>query len=64
MRVAGFVVTLKDDVSAERAQAVAELIGLVGGVWSVKPIETDYALHASYEKARHELVMKLWDVLK
>lgn len=42
-RISGLVVALKDDISEETADLIAQLITLIEGVADVRPVEADIA---------------------
>jgi hypothetical protein len=41
-RHAGYIVTLREDVRADDAQAIMTALRMVSGVVSVEPVEADY----------------------
>lgn len=64
MRVAGFIVTLKEDMHSEDAVQLAAAIALLCGVVSVAPVEPNANDHINRERIRRELATKLYDVLR
>ena len=62
-RHAGYVVTLKQDVREDDAEAIVSAIKLLAPVLTVKPVEASYEIDIATERVRSELGARLWDVL-
>lgn len=63
-RHAGFVVTLDQDLKDEDAEEIANAIRCLQHVVTVRPVVSNIEMHLCREQVRHELMQKLWDVLK
>jgi hypothetical protein len=63
-RHAGFVVTLDKDLKDEDAEEIANAIRCLQHVITVRPVVSNIEMHILHEQVRHELMQKLWDVLK
>lgn len=62
-RLVGYIVTLKEDTRVDDAEAITNAIKMVKGVLSVKPVVADVEAHMAYERARHDLGQKLFEVI-
>lgn len=59
-----FTVILKEPVSDEYAERIADATRLIHGVSEVTEHVADIDLYVAQDHARRELVEKLWEVLK
>jgi hypothetical protein len=62
-RLKGVIVTFKEDIREDDAEAVLTAIKMVKGVLSVKPLVSNYEQHIAEERVRRELGDKIWKVL-
>jgi hypothetical protein len=62
-RLKGVIVTFKEDIREDDAEAVLTAIKMVKGVLSVKPLVSDWEQHIAEERVRQELHKKLFDVI-
>ena len=56
-------VVLHHDIREDDAEDIINAIKMVKGVLSVTPHVVDYADHIAFQRVRHEIGEKLWDVL-
>lgn len=63
-RYHALTVVLEEDIRSDDAEDLINAIKMLRGVLSVTPHVTDIESHFSQERARRELIQKLWDVLK
>ncbi len=63
-RHAGYIVTPKTDLREDDAEELVAAIKPLSPVASVVPVENDPGLVMARERARYELVAKIWEVLK
>jgi hypothetical protein len=61
---AGYVVVLEEPLHEEDSERVVAAISLLKGVVSVKPVVDSFELQLAYDKAKHEIGMKLFQELK
>jgi hypothetical protein len=62
-RVAGFVVTLAQDMRVDDVEAVVAALGMIKGVAKVAPVDSDATLQVAYHRARFELTRRVYDAL-
>lgn len=63
-RISGYIVTLKDDIRDDDAEQITNAIKMVKNVLTVEPIVSDIQTHIAYQRVKHEMVKKLYDVFK
>lgn len=63
-RHAGYVVTLRDDIREDDAEAILTALRMVSGVLSVKPIEADHSTVIATERVRAEARQRVADLLQ
>lgn len=63
-RVYALTVILDNEMRAEDADEVMSALRMIKGVQSVAPLVADAQLWYAKERARMELINKLWDVLR
>lgn len=59
----GFVVTMEQDISEDRAKEIISAFKLIGGVLDVRPVESNYDDQINREIIRHELVSRIYALL-
>jgi hypothetical protein len=62
-RINALIVTLGKDMRDDDVQRLVDAIKLMRNVISVKKNVSNGAAHIAFERARHELGEKLWNVL-
>lgn len=62
-RVAGFTVTLDDDIREDDAEIIAGAIRVLRRVVSVEPVAADAALHIAERRARAAITGKVLHAL-
>lgn len=63
-RLAGFVVTLEQDLRDDDAQATIAAIRQIKGVISVEPVLGGPDIHIAEERARLNITTRLYDALR
>lgn len=63
-RLAGFIVTLEQDVRVDDAEATLSAVRQIKGVISVQPVVADVALAMAEERARMEITSKVYEALR
>jgi hypothetical protein len=63
-RLAGYIVTLAEDVRVDDAEDITKAIGMVKGVSSVKPIVADLQLHMAEDRIKHNYQMAMYDAVR
>lgn len=63
-RFFALTVALDKDIREDDAQPIIAAIKMLRGVASVEPHVADLEFYTAYERARVDLVGKLWEVLK
>jgi hypothetical protein len=63
-RHAGYVVVLEEPLHEEDSERVIAAISLLKGVVSVKPIVDSFEVQLAYDKAKHDIGVKLFQELK
>jgi hypothetical protein len=62
-RLKGVIVTFKEDIRVDDAEAVINAIQMVKGVLSVKPLVSNYDQHIAEQRVRMDLHEKLFNVI-
>jgi len=62
-RFYALTVALEKDIRSDDAESILEAIKMIKGVRNVKPLVANPDTWMAEERARHELTMKLWEVL-
>jgi len=62
-RLKGVIVTFKEDIREDDAEAILNAIQMVKGVLTVKPLISNYDQHIAEDRVRHEIYQKLFDVV-
>lgn len=63
-RHTGYIVTLEREIREDDAEHIINAMRMLKGVVDVQPIVSDFQTTMAESKAKHELRMKLFDVLK
>lgn len=63
-RLAGYIVTLTDDVRVDDAEEITRAIGMIRGVATVRPIVSDIQLHMAEDRAKHRYLMAMYDAVR
>lgn len=61
---AGYIVTLEKSIREDDTEDIKTAIRMVKGVISVEPVTENYELQIARSGIRHELINKLYNVLK
>jgi hypothetical protein len=62
-RHAGYLITLDKTIRDDEAEATIAAIHQIRGVLTVEPVPADITLAMAQSRARHELVVKIYDAL-
>jgi hypothetical protein len=62
-RLAGVIVTFKNNIREDDAEATIAAIRQIKGVLSVEPIVGNHHTHMAEQRVRQELGEKLWKVI-
>ena len=63
-RVKAFTVVLDDDYRIDDVEALQNAIAMMKGVLKVTPVITDGSDYVNRVRIHHELVAKIWEILK
>lgn len=63
-KVKGIVITFKEDVSKEKADFIMDALYLYRDVIDVSPVMVEFNDHMIAMQIKHEIKMKLFDVVK
>lgn len=63
-RHAGYIVVLDKDSRSDNAEATLNALRMVRGVLSVEPVVSNIEVHIAEERAKRELLTKIYDFLR
>ena len=63
-RYNAIVVVLRNDTRDDDAESILNAIRMIQGVLSVTPRVSSIDSHIAYDRARSDLVSRLWEALK
>lgn len=63
-RLAGYIVTLAEDIRVDDAEGITKAIGMLRGVATVRPIEADMVLHMAEDRTKHRYQMAMYEAVR